>query len=97
MGQEQYQNERLWLEEYFGYCDRIEISIQAQAELKELGLSLAELLEMFRLPQIEWADRIECGCVFEVIGRNSDEEEFLVMGGFLSEAQIVSVNSILRV
>ena len=93
MGQEDenYAAERVWLEAYFDYCDDIELSVDVQMSMTNEGVTLPEILYVFKSPSVVWSERSREGCIFAVKGRNCDGEEITVIGGFVSEMQIVSV------
>lgn len=91
MGQNNHVAEEIWLESYFEYCDHIEISIEAELTMLQIGVTLPEILHVFRTPEVTWSERNRDGCIITVKGRNCDDEEITVFGGFNSETQLVSV------
>lgn len=85
-----YEAEQIWLQAYFEYCEQIELSIEAQLSMQENAVTLPEVLHVLRTGIIVWAERNHDGCIYAVKGRNCDEEEITVLGGFNSEMQLVS-------
>ena len=64
MGQENYAAERDWLQAYFDYCDAIDIGSKAAKQMISSDISLPEILNVFRSPEVTWAERNHDGSVF---------------------------------
>ncbi|WP_299283947.1 hypothetical protein [uncultured Tateyamaria sp.] len=97
MARENYKAEQLWLNSFFQEIKTLDLSLEAEFEMRRAGVSLAELLDVFASGEVEWADRDYDGCSFVISGRNCDDEEIKIYGGFCSEIEMVSVMQIERV
>lgn len=84
----------IWLQSHFEDIDTLDLDLSFQIEMRNSRLTLPEVLFVLRTGQVAFSDRQYDGCIFTVVGRNCDEEEISITGGFSSDTQVVSLKSI---
>ncbi|WP_299613542.1 hypothetical protein [uncultured Tateyamaria sp.] len=91
MARENYKAEQLWLNGYFEHVDIFDLGMEAEFQMRQSGVTLPEVLDVLANGDVEWADRHHEGCAFVISGRNCDDEEIKICGGFNSGIEMVSV------
>ena len=86
-----YKQEQLWLNSYFEDIDVIDFGLEAEIQMRKAGVCLPELLDVLANGFVEWAERDRDGCLFIITGRNCDDEEITISGGFNAGIEVVSV------